>query len=272
MRSLLVLAFFGAIALGVYYFATRPEEHTPRQLVEMQVEAVLKENRVKPDDVSLLKIQLALADFITHKGTPPLKLSQLVPEYFDKVPLNPVTGEAYLYERDGQKFRIGAQVTANEAGQAPDAGEGTEVVLAMAGAGQDFVNPNDMKEETLIYDPSGQRDPFLPFNLSQKVEFAGDTPLERYTLGQLRLASVLESADGEPTALVEDATGRGYMVKMGTRIGNNSGTVVEITRDAIKIVEEITDFTGKVNRNVVEMRITAKTAADIAVGRNRGRR
>ncbi|MDD2942183.1 MAG: pilus assembly protein PilP [bacterium] len=271
MRSLLVLAFFGAIALGVYYFATRPEDHTPRQLVEMQVEAVIKQNRVKPDDVSLLKIQLALADFITRRGTPPLKLSQLVPDYFDKVPLNPVTGEAYLYERDGQKFRIGGQVTANEAVEVNNAGEG-EVILAMAGAGKDFVNPNEMKEETFIYDPSGQRDPFLPFNLSQKVEFAGDTPLERYTLGQLRLASVLESASGEPTALVEDATGRGYMVKMGTRIGNNSGTVVEITRDSLKIVEETSDFTGKINRNVVEMKIMAKTAAETSVGRSRGRR
>ena len=49
----------------------------------------------------------------------------------------------------------------------------------------------------------------------------------------------------ENKALVQEATGKGYIVKAGTYIGLNSGKVVQILKDRIIIEEEVEDVYGK---------------------------
>ena len=55
--------------------------------------------------------------------------------------------------------------------------------------------------------------------------------------------------------MVEDATGRGYTVRIGTKIGNNGGKIVSIEEDRINVVETTVDFTGEVHKNPVVMNL-----------------
>lgn len=71
------------------------------------------------------------------------------------------------------------------------------------------------------------------------------TPLEKVALSQLTLVGIVQSPDGN-LALVEEATGKGYVVRRGTYIGVNSGQIVDIQKDRLIIEEEIEDSLGKV--------------------------
>ncbi len=71
------------------------------------------------------------------------------------------------------------------------------------------------------------------------------TPLEAVDLSQLKLVGVTLSDKGN-TALVEDASGKGYVVKKGTYIGANAGKVIQILKDRFIIEEEIEDVHGKI--------------------------
>src|SRR4051812_21853948 len=44
-----------------------------------------------------LKIQLALADFRAKKQRFPESLNELIPEYFDQIPIDPNTGKQFKY-------------------------------------------------------------------------------------------------------------------------------------------------------------------------------
>ena len=64
------------------------------------------------------------------------------------------------------------------------------------------------------------------------------TPLEKIDIGQLTLKGIIQAQTGNRAILV-DASGKGYVVKNGTYVGLNSGTVESIESDRISIVETI---------------------------------
>ena len=70
------------------------------------------------------------------------------------------------------------------------------------------------------------------------------TPLEMIDLGQLKLVAVMRTPRGNK-ALVEEASGKGYIVAKGTYLGVNSGRVVKILKDRIIIEEEVENIVGK---------------------------
>jgi Tfp pilus assembly protein PilP len=119
-----------------------------------------------------------------------------------------------------------------------------------------FVNPNTLVLEEFNYDAKGRRDPFLPFDFSPEDDVdMSQPPLQRYSLGQLKVTAVLQDSDGDSTAIVEDATGRGYTVRAGTRLGNRNGVIVSIKPEGINVVETSIDFTGKETKNAVYMKL-----------------
>ncbi len=202
-----------------------------------------------------MKIQLAIADFMSkNNGTPPAKLDDLVPNYFDSVPTDPETGQPFPYTLQGKRYVLGATQAVVLAGlggdgSTPPSPEQQKLLIAT------LEEPADKKQ--FVYDPTGKRDPFMPFDFAPKVAGDTGTPLERYSLGQLRLTAVLNGGD-EPAAIVEDATGKGFTVRKGTKIGNNGGTVVDILPDKVLILETATDFTGEKKSNTVELKIRTK--------------
>ena len=83
------------------------------------------------------------------------------------------------------------------------------------------------------------------------------TPLERIHLSQLKLVGIVVSADGNK-ALLESASGKGYVVQEGAFIGTNAGKIVRIQKDRILIEEEIEDETGKLKILRTELRLNSK--------------
>jgi type IV pilus assembly protein PilP len=113
-------------------------------------------------------------------------------------------------------------------------------------------------EGATAYQPEGKLDPFAPLFEKEvatptvalpkkKIERrVPRTPLEKVDLSQLKLVGVILSSKGNK-ALVEEASGRGYVVAKGTYIGNRNGKIVDILNDRIIVAEEVEDIYGNVS-------------------------
>jgi type IV pilus assembly protein PilP len=106
------------------------------------------------------------------------------------------------------------------------------------------------------YNPLGKLDPFQPL-FKEAPPAAQDkalekpkeperprTPLEKIDLAQLTLKAVV-FAEGGNRALVEEATGKGFIIRLGTSIGWNRGTVVDIQKEAVIIEEAVENAFGE---------------------------
>jgi type IV pilus assembly protein PilP len=102
-----------------------------------------------------------------------------------------------------------------------------------------------------VYSPIGKRDPFANVfgnkeNTPVRVEGRNATPLQRWSLDQLRL-SLTVTGTSSPMAMLEDPENRGWPVRLGDFVGKNWGKVTSIQRDQIVVTETITDHsTGRV--------------------------
>jgi type IV pilus assembly protein PilP len=205
----------------------------------------------------LLKIQLAVEDYMSkNSGKAPKSLDLLRPEYFDIIPVDPKTRLPFSYKIEGAIPYVGYDlatelgISTKSGGAKPKTGKDSSEVAIEA------------REEVIlasyVYDPTGKVDPFRPFDLSPKEDdLAGRTPLERYEIGQLKLTAVLGTAN-DATAFVENAAGKGFSVKKGTKIGLNGGTVIEIQPDKLLILESVTTFTGEKHSKTIEMKLRTK--------------
>jgi type IV pilus assembly protein PilP len=102
----------------------------------------------------------------------------------------------------------------------------------------------------------GPRDPFRPFNLALRprpVE-TPRTPLEQYDVGALKLVAVIYDTQN-PKAMVEDDTGLGYTIGVGTKIGNQGGVVKTIEPERIVVEEEFVDFYGEKKKSEIVLRL-----------------
>ena len=107
------------------------------------------------------------------------------------------------------------------------------------------------------YSSGGKRDPFRPLSLKPKASPRARenlSPLERYELGQLKLVAIVWDIK-EAKAMVEDAIGLGYVVKIGTLIGPNEGKVKASKPTEVVIEEHVTDFYGARKSQEVSMRL-----------------
>jgi len=106
-------------------------------------------------------------------------------------------------------------------------------------------------EQDGFYDPTGRRDPFRPPQARSVTTVGSDrSPLQRYELGQLKLVAVIYDTES-PRGVVEDESGLGYIVKVGTEIGVNGGTVRAIDRGRILVEEQSVDFFGEARSSEV---------------------
>ena len=110
--------------------------------------------------------------------------------------------------------------------------------------------------ERLRYSPAGKRNPFKPGLPAKNRRPSREnlSPLERYELGQLKLVGIVWDAK-EPKAMVEDSAGLGYVVKVGTAIGNNDGKIRAINKNEVVIRETLIDFYGERKDREVTMRL-----------------
>jgi type IV pilus assembly protein PilP len=108
------------------------------------------------------------------------------------------------------------------------------------------------------YDPSGKPDPFQPpvldYSGDLKSRRARGLPLQQFEVTEFELVGIV-SGTRENRALVQDATGKGYLIKVGTLIGKNQGRVVAIADRLILVEEKIKDFLGREKSRTVALKI-----------------
>ena len=119
--------------------------------------------------------------------------------------------------------------------------------------------------EKPIYNPSGKIDPFEPLlkdapkiqtdKLKPMMTARGQkTALEKIDLGQLKLTAVILASSGNK-GLVEESTGKGHIVSVGTYIGTHGGKVSDILKDRIIIEEKMKDIHGKIYVDKKELKL-----------------
>ncbi len=120
------------------------------------------------------------------------------------------------------------------------------------------------QKESEHYDSKGKIDPFAP--LIQEKSPQEDkpvvdnrpkrilTPLEKIELSQIRLVAVI-IMENRSIAMVEEASGKGYEVEIGTYIGRNQGKVFEIRKSSIVVKELVKDFKGRLKERVKEIKL-----------------
>ena len=245
--QIIVLVFFG-----------RNESVSPQVAIDRAVE---KRKDLDAARKTQLRIQLALADYRDQKGKYPDSLNQLIPDYFTSVPLDPTANKPFTYKVEGGKYQLIGEVhSTNVAGSVNTGGE--QVVGDTKDLTDDqriaLVKNLDQPVQRFVYDPSGKRDPFRPFDFAPKSDDgAVKTELETYLIGQLKLTAILDGFDG-PIAMVENEAGKGFRLKKGVKVGPNGGEVVEILKDKVLILESSVDFTGQKTSKTIEIRIRTK--------------
>ncbi|MGH7804131.1 MAG: pilus assembly protein PilP [Candidatus Binatia bacterium] len=117
--------------------------------------------------------------------------------------------------------------------------------IKLPDAGPVTVPPADIK-----------RDPFRPFMLDIKPVRSGapKTPLEEYDIGALKLVAVIWSA-ANPRAMVENATGLGFTIQVGTKIGPNGGVVRKIEPNQVVVEEEFVDFYNEKKKTEIVLKL-----------------
>lgn len=112
------------------------------------------------------------------------------------------------------------------------------------------LKPEPAAAETRLYNPEGKIDPFAALFKEEKF-VAGDgeamgkagiciphTPLQKVDLSQLKLTGIIRASSGN-RAMVEEASGRGYVIEKGAFIGINCGRVAQILKDMVIVNEPL---------------------------------
>ena len=114
-----------------------------------------------------------------------------------------------------------------------------------------------------IYDATGKIDPFAPLfqekrvtskKSNKKIKRVPRTPLERIALSQLKLVGIIVASSGN-RALVEESTGKGYVIKAGTYIGTNGGKIVNIKKETVFVEEQFEDVFGEIQSRKRELKL-----------------
>ena len=110
--------------------------------------------------------------------------------------------------------------------------------------------PKKVVSSDYVYDSTGKPDPFRPFILeaSRPKEAAKKPlhPLQQYDLSQLNLVGIIWQVQ-DPRAILQDSTGKGYIVTKGTLVGKNDGIVSEISESEVVVTEKYTNALGETN-------------------------
>ncbi len=116
---------------------------------------------------------------------------------------------------------------------------------------------DEKRKPLYTYNPVGKRDPFKPFitlGPRKRIPTARLTPLQRYEVSELKLVGILKGPAGY-RALVEDASGKGFIITKGTLIGRENGRVTEIRDDRVIIKQSHKNIFGEIKEREIAIRL-----------------
>ena len=253
-KRTIILAVVLLLLVGVFaVYSWKTEYEKPKgKAVELA--------KVDPDAALTNKIGRAAQAYQKEHGRVPQNLDELRGKYLDPQTIQAAQERGIQYQQvNPQAFQIAAPkpttpivVAAKPptpkrpapAGQQPEAPAAAPSVVPPGAA------PISLAEIVATYDPRGKADPFKPFLLTQKASTEGSgeakrkplTPLQKMALSEIQagLRAIIWGKMGNK-ALVEDATGKGYVLTVGTYVGQNDGIVKKILEDRIVVEEYIRD-------------------------------
>jgi len=188
----------------------------------------------------------------------PTVISQKIPTEMQKVtPQTPKVKEA-------------SPVTASSKALSAETQKGSAETTTMTKPpAETFYTQTLIPDLAIGYDPQGRIDPFIPLIKDEPIkvekkalvdakgevrETRTKTPLEKIEFDQLKLRAIIIAPSGNK-ALVEEASGKGYIIRKGTYIGRNDGKVIKILKDKV-VVEELTEnFEGKMTTKEKEIKL-----------------
>lgn len=108
------------------------------------------------------------------------------------------------------------------------------------------------ENDGFAYKTDGRIDPFMPF---EQVVYTGAeeelTGMRKFEPGQLSLVAIVLD-NGNNFAMVEDSSGKGYVIRKGIKIGR-TGEVEDIAVNKVVIREFVHTVTGEKQIKTVEM-------------------
>ena len=115
-------------------------------------------------------------------------------------------------------------------------------------------------------------DPFIPLLPDSSIRHSPEkkevvsskrllTPLEKMELGQIKLVAIVTSQRGR-LAMVEEANGKGYEVRVGTYIGKNGGKISDISPDRIFVKEYVKDYKGNAIERIQEIKLRKRDGGE----------
>jgi Tfp pilus assembly protein PilP len=106
------------------------------------------------------------------------------------------------------------------------------------------------------YNPTGKPDPFMPTTVSIETGSKGKKvlPLEQFEVNDFELVGVV-TGSGINKAMVQDLTGKGYFIHVGTPIGKMGGKVIRISEKGVDIREPFQDFMGRKRSRVITLKL-----------------
>lgn len=147
---------------------------------------------------------------------------------------------------------VSKKIAVKKKARVPEKGETAKTEASTKKPAKDVVG-QESQATTRIYDPKQRIDPFAPVfgakkedaeeRVGKRKKRIPQTPLERISLDQLKLVAIIRASTGN-RALVEDAMGKGYIIRNGTYIGLNSGMVTQINANSVIVEEEVENLKG----------------------------
>jgi Tfp pilus assembly protein PilP len=242
-KKIFVLAAILLLLVGVYaYFSQKIDKATKPTGAAVDVAQVDRDFGLKS------KVTRAIRTYMKEQGDAPRSFDQLQGKYLDAPTYKRALERKIQYTYLGKnQYRI--TMPSKAAIQLASKGPGTNKQAGASTSSSDSSSSTATEVSTTDtgwkYDPTGKPDPFKPFILASAVSEEIPvkvrpqlTPLQKMPLSEIQagLKAIIWGQLGNK-ALVEDATGKGYVVQEGTYVGQHDGIVKKIYQDRI-VVEE----------------------------------
>ena len=237
--------------LFIAYYNSKPRALTISQAIDNAVNKISDPRRREQ-----ARLFAAIKSYQGDNNKLPSTLNDLLPIYFEKLPVDPLTNKLFEYKVAGKKFTLGKNIDLDSSIRLPQNISKDQGDLSAL----NIIESSNV-DAGFIFDSTGKRDPFFPFDFSPKIDLKNKSPLERFSLGQLKLTAVLEGFD-QPQAIVETTDGKGFTVKKGMKIGTDNGIVVEIQPTKLLILESSVDFAGEKRNRTVELKLRTQDQED----------
>ena len=242
-KKVLILAVVLLVLVGVYgYYSLKIAEKTKPSGKTMDISQVDTNFELKA------KVSSAVRNYMRDRGKVPASLNELKGKYLDEKTHKLILAKNMQYKRiDDNSFKLSLPSKASV--QLASKGPGTQKQAGASTSSSNSSSPTSTEVVTTEtgwkYDPTGKPDPFKPFILASAATEEAPvvvhrqlTTLQKMPLSEIQagLKAIIWGQLGSK-ALVEDATGKGYVVQEGTYVGQHDGIVKKIYQDRI-IVEE----------------------------------